>query len=396
MYEKLTADEWDKRLKQKEKPMVDIADIDEELPVQPDRVEDLKKTAVKMAFIGIGQGGCNLADAFYSLGYRCVLALNTTAKDLQRLTLPEGNRMILQGSAEGAGKTPAVGAKVMSENYEDVMSRLNQVFKKGIEQILICVGGGGGTGTGGALGAVKVAQEFLASQQVANPAKKVGVIYTLPTRDESSAVQQNALETLLQLTDLADKGQLSPLVIVDNAKVMALYGQASVSTVWAKANKNIAALFDVFNTIPAVEDDTCLVTFDPADYRTVLASGILAFGRTKLDRVNSPTAIADAVRQNVKKGLLVDGLELSQATTGAGILIADRASLDKIPQEALEGAFGSLNRLMKQSPETKLHRGVYATANPGIHLYTLIGGLGRPVERMKEMEAKAGKAYPIT
>jgi cell division GTPase FtsZ len=393
-YEIITAEEF--YLRNKEKViMVDI-EMDEEIAQVEETVIEDKKTAVKMGFIGVGQGGCNIADAFYNLGYQRVLALNTTAKDLQRLKIPEANRMIMGGSAEGAGKTPSKGKKICEDAYEDIFKKVREVFKSGTEHVMICVGAGGGTGDGASTVMVKLAKEFLASQSVANPEKKVGVILTLPTKEESSAVQGNAHQCLVQLIELAEKGQLSPLVIVDNAQVMKLYGNASVVDVWSKANKNIAALFNIFNEIPAQEDDSCIVICDPADYRTVLQSGIMTFGRTKLDKISSPTDISDAVRNNVKKGLLVEGLDISQATAGAAILLADEETLGKISQDSLEQAFGSLNRLMKQSNETKLHRGVYKTKSVGAFLYTLIAGLGKPTARLNELAAKSGAAYPIS
>lgn len=369
--------------------MVDLPEIDDELPPKPESVEDLKNTAVKMAFLGAGQGGGNLAEAFWQLGYRRVAVVNTTSRDMQRLTIPETNRHLFK-SPGGAGKDPSVGKKCIEAEYEDVFRLCQNSFKKDVDQILICAGMGGGTGTGSVRTLINLAREYLTSIGVKDAATKVGVIATLPTRDESAAVQRNALEALEPLLDLAERGELSPLVLVDNARVMALYGQASVVDVWTKANKNIAALFDVFNVLCAADDDSVHVTCDPQDYRTVLLSGILTFGRTKIGEVKKPSDLADAVRENVKKGLLVEGLDISRATHGAAILLADAESLNTISQEALENAFGSLNRLMHQGPETKLHRGVYASAKPGIYLYSILGNLGRPAQRLAEMKAKAG------
>lgn len=378
--------------KEKDK-MVDLPEIDDEVVVETKVVvEDTKKTAVKMAFIGAGQAGGNLADAFYGLGYRRVVVVNTTEKDMQRLSVPVENRHVLK-SPGGAGKNPTVGKECVAREYEDIF-RLCQTALQGSEQIMICAGAGGGTGTGSVTTLVKLGIEYLSSVGVKNPEKKVGVIVTLPTKTESAAVQMNAADCLNELLKLAQEGKLSPLVLVDNARVMQLYGSASVVDVWSKANKNIAALFDVFNVLSAQDDSAVHVTFDPEDYKSVLSSGVLAFGRTKLAEIHKPTDVADAVRENVKKGLLVEGMDLGKATAGAGILVANAANLAKVSQEAMENAFGSLNRLMHQGVETKLHRGIYESSSDGIFMYTIIGGLGRPVERLAEMQAKAGAGYP--
>lgn len=382
------------RLYRGERPMVDLPDIDNENVPVPEKIEDEKKVAVRMAFLGCGQGGGNLANAFWELGYRRVAVVNTTSRDMHRLVVPEVNRHILK-SEGGAGKNPLIGRQAVEAEAEEIFRLCQSAFKKDVDQILICAGAGGGTGSGGVLPLVKLCKEYLVSVGVEGPEKKVGAIITLPTKDESSAVQRNAIETILPLLELAEKGQLSPLVLVDNARVMQLYGKASVTDVWQKANKNVAGLFDVFNVLCATDDATVHVTCDPKDYKSVLASGVLAFGRTKLDKVERPTDVADAVRENVKKGLLVEGMDLSKATAGAALLVSNAEGLGNVSQESLENAFGSLNRLMHQGPETVLHRGVYESGSSAVYLYTLIAGLGRPMLRLQEMQAKAGASYPI-
>lgn len=394
-YVMLTEEEFSRFLNPQEGVLnMELPMIDEELPVEQETVTEEKKTAVKMAFLGIGQGGGNIADEFWKAGYRRVSVVNTTTRDMHRLSVPVTNRHVLKSDG-GAGKDPRIGKALVEGELEDIFKLLQGSFKKDVEQILICVGAGGGTGSGGVLPLVKLCKDYLISIGVQGAEQKVGCIVTLPTKEESSAVQRNALDTLMPLVEMAEKGQLSPLVLVDNARVMQLYGKSSVVDVWGKANRNIAALFDSFNLICAMDDLSVIVTCDPQDYRTVLQSGIMTFGRTKLEKVDKVTDISDAVRENVKKGLLVEGLDLSKASAGMAILIADKENLERIPQEALEGAFGSLNRLMKQGSDTKLHRGVVENTNPGVYLYTLVSGLGRPVARLQEIANKAGASYPI-
>src|SRR5271157_6065033 len=100
------------------KPMVEIQ-IDDELPVKSESIEDTKKVAVKFAFLGAGQGGGNLADAFWNIGYRRVAIVNTTSRDMQRLGIPPVNRHIFK-SAGGAGKDPAIGKACAEAEYEEV------------------------------------------------------------------------------------------------------------------------------------------------------------------------------------------------------------------------------------------------------------------------------------
>ena len=388
----LTADQFIKLYQAKE-PVVDL-NIDDEIVAAPEVVSDEKKVAIKLGIIGAGQGGGQLADAFWQAGYRRVAVVNTTSRDMHRLAIPESNRHVFK-SEGGAGKDPRVGKLAAEAESEEIFRLIQSAFKSDLDHILICVGAGGGTGSGAAIPLIKICKEYLVSIGVQNVEKKVGVVCTLPTKDESSAVQRNALDVVLPLCELAEKGQLSPLVLVDNSRVLQMYGKASVIDVWGKANKNIVALFNAFNELCGVDDEKCHVVCDPKDYKSVLEGGILAFGRTKLEKVEKASDVADAVRDNVKKGLLVEGMDLSKAKVGAGLLVSNGEGLSTVSQEALEGAFGSLNRLMAQGPETKLHRGVYQVDGSGIFLFTILSGMGRPEARIKEMAAKAGGAYPI-
>ena len=377
---------------QKKESAVDLVQLDDEIVKSEEvKIEDTKKVAVKFGILGSGQAGNALANSFYSIGYRRVVAVNSTERDMQRLQIPVENRYLLAG-IEGAGKIPEAGRKAAEQDYDEIMKVVRKSFGKDLDHILVCAGLGGGTGGGSVTTLVKLCKEYLVSIGVPDADKKVGVIATLPTKDESSAVQLNALTGLKSLFDLAESGNLSPLILVDNARAMSLYGGASVVDAWSKINRNVVGVFDYFNVLSAANDESVHVTFDPQDYKTVLQSGVMTFGRASIGG-GDHGAISDAVKQNVKKGLLVEDVDFSQATHGAAILLGDKESLSKISQDALEDAFGTLNRMMKQGPETKLHRGVYE-GGKGCYVFTIMSGLGRPTKRLAEIEAKAGRAYP--
>jgi len=375
--------------------MIDI-DIDEEsMEIEVEEVEEERKTAVKMAFLGSGGGGGNLANAFYNLGYKRVAIINTTEKDMKRLQVPEENRLIMD-SPGGAGKNPSVGKVCAEKEADNIRGLIQKVFKKGVEQIIICIGAGGGTGSGSIETLVKECKEYMRLNLVSNPEKRVGVMVTLPSYDESSAVQHNALEAFEELLAMAEADLLSPLVIVDNARVTKMYGGASIIDAYGKANKNTAALFDSFNQLAAIDDETAHQVFDPEDYKSVLEAGIMVFGRTKIDDVSDSNAVANSIRNNVKKGLLVEGCDISKAKTGAGIVVSNAEGLGSISTEVLEESFRSLNDLMHKGPETKLHRGIYEAGGSAIHLYTIIGNMGRPDKRIAELKARAGGGYPAS
>jgi hypothetical protein len=132
------------------------------------------------------------------------------------------------------------------------------------------------------------------------------------------------------------------------------------------------------------------VTFDKADYETMLDSGIIIFGATKLSSYEKDTDLSDGLRMNLKKTLLAD-LDLTSATHVAAILCATDKVLSILPQNHIDRAFETLERLLNgEMTSLVIHQGVYETKKVGLFLYTMVGGLRLPDERLKQMAARAG------
>ena len=93
-------------------------DIDISLPEIPIPAAAEKKevakdecdVAFKFAFIGAGQGGSRIAEAFYNLGYRKLSAINTAQQDLNTIKLD--NKLCIGDG--GAGKDPAKAEKLFN------------------------------------------------------------------------------------------------------------------------------------------------------------------------------------------------------------------------------------------------------------------------------------------
>ena len=88
----------------------DISMPDLMMPDEPENVEQIEnemktiednfKASFNFSFIGAGQGGSRLAEAFHRLGYQRVAAVNTAEQDLNTLKI-ENKLCIGDG---GAGK----------------------------------------------------------------------------------------------------------------------------------------------------------------------------------------------------------------------------------------------------------------------------------------------------
>jgi cell division GTPase FtsZ len=346
--------------------------------------QDLKDVSVKFGFIGAGQGGSRIADSFYQIGYRRVCAINTTAQDFLGLTLPANNQKVLE-SPGGAGKDPELGASVLSKSSEDALAFMRQCFGEDVDRIVVCAGMGGGTGSGFAFGLVKLARYYL--QQLGKEAK-VGMVVSMPRKSEGGKVQANAYKVLNMLAPMADSHEISPFVMVDNECIHNMFPNLPAKTFWSTVNKNVAGLFDIFNVL--AKQQSAYVTFDRADYQSVLDSGVIIFGATKIDAYSHENDIAEGIWKNLNKTLLAE-VNLSTASHVAAILCAPDSVLGVMPQSHIDHAFSTLERILSgENRNLTIHQGVYEAKRQGLLLYTMVGGLQVPKARLDLMKVRSG------
>jgi len=339
-------------------------------------IEDEFDSAYKFAVAGVGQGGSRLAETFWKLGYRRVVAINTAAQDLKPISLPEKNKLLLGGS--GAGKNRKKAQAIFEEHKEDILDFLKNSFGTGIDRILVCIGAGGGTGAGGGPIVVDVCHDLCQSWGIeqSDHEAKVGAVLALPTKSEGSRVKTNAKETAETLIKRSTSGTLSPLIILDNERIRHLYPKLSVNKFWNTANTSICSLFHLFNKIAA--QDSEYTAFDKADLDTVMSSGIISFGAVPVKYTGElveETDISHAVRDNLKKNILAN-IDVNTGNVAACVVIGDKDTLDDTPQESLEHGFEQLTRLLGEG--STVHRGIYHTSKKGLVVYTIIGGIEAP------------------
>lgn len=369
---------------------VDIPDWDDDvdLPVDdgPAGPEDDEfDSAIKLAFIGAGQGGGRIAQAFYDMGYRRVCAVNTTDQDLASLTMP--HKLVIGNNRGGAGKDPEQGKLAAEESYEDIMDLMMRAWGEGREQMYVCVGAGGGSGTGSWEKIVDAAREHGKATNIEKPFyKHLGVVMSLPKRSEGSRVQANALAAVTRALDMLAKDRISSLIIVDNARIHELYPRLPVKKFWDVANRNFAAVLHTFNLLAAQNSE--YNTFDKADFRSVVRNGMMIFGMTKVTEWLGVEDISKAVRQNLKSTLLAEGFDLSKGNMAGAIVVAHDDVLSEIPMENVDYAFNSLGRSLGNENIT-LHNGIYEGRQPGMRVFTIISGLEPPQDRLDELQTLA-------
>ncbi len=357
----------------------DISMPDIPLPTAVEAKEEKNKdncdVAFKFAFVGAGQGGSRIAEAFHQLGYRKLSAINTAQQDLNTIKLD--NKLCIGDG--GAGKNPSVAETLYTSRKEDVLDFMYDSFGEDVDRIFVCAGAGGGSGAGTVCPLVDTALEL--QRTIKARADKVGVILALPKHSEGKKVNANAYNTLNKVWGMVEEGKVSPLILLDNEKINTLYPGLAVGPFWRTANKSVAGLFHLFNHTAA--RDSSYSAFDSNDYKQILDSGLILFGASPVKDWNTPTSIARHVRDNLKSNMLSGGVDIHSGHSAGIVIIGGQKILDEVPQENLDRAFDQFSRMLQKG--NVVHRGIYSGDKENLIVYTSVGGLSKPVEKLEEL-----------
>ena len=350
-------------------------------------VKDNINGSTRYAWLGGGQCGGRLVKSFYDLGYKKVLAVNTTHHDLDLLEIPGQQKFLMDMGEKGAGKDMERGEKAVNRYQQEILHLARQTFSTQVDHIMVCFGAGGGTGSGSVNGLIEIAKRYARYIGLKNPNKKVGVVMTLPTVGEASSplVAENAYKVAMRLSELASAGAISPLIIVDNEKINKLYTGLTVKSFWPSINNTVAGLFDIFNRISALSSQ--YIAFDPVDYNSIMESGgCTIMGLTKVKGFDDKFEISEAVKKNLQKTLLADGFDLSTARLAGCIFVGGKRLMNEVGglQDNINYAFDVLSEIAGRAT---IHRGIYEDDRECLRAYTIIGGLDSPKARLEGLRS---------
>ncbi len=280
------------------------------------RIEERVLTSrPKIAVIGLGGAGCNIVSWIKDHGVvgATVYALNT---DAQHLTITNADKKILIGErltgGQGAGGYPEKGAEAMKETLQAVLKEIGNP-----NLIFLMTGMGGGTGTG--------ATGILAEGLKDSGALVLSVV-TIPFGVERARFSK-AKEGLERLRAACDT-----TVVVDNNKLLQLYGNMPLKEAFGVANELIGSF--VKSVSDAISTPS-LVNLDFADLKAVMErGGISAIGVGEADgdkraeialKKALETPLLDTTGITNSKGALVqviggDDMTLGEVTTAGDVV----------------------------------------------------------------------------
>lgn len=326
----------------------------------------MKRKAFKWGFVGIGQGGCRIADSFYRLGYEDCVFINTAEVDLALIECPEDQKILIGDTGDGAGKDPTVAERALSHSLDAVKDALGFVGE--CEQIFVCAGAGGGTGTGACLPVFHLIKELM-------PDTPVGIIASMPGEPElvSAATARNAQDLLSKCCDLVDSKSVHPLIVIDNQEIRRRVKPRSLRTLWVDGNNRFALLMHKLNTLSATP--TMLVSLDKADLKTLMfSSGTLSIGSHEITHPEDEKLIASHLNRSFTNGIL--------SRSDSPVEESDCACVLTVPPSVLDGEVSFFDRFssvvdkyLTRMPNTYVHRGIYEDEHSAsIYSYVLSVG----------------------
>ena len=283
-----------------------------------------KNQSSQIKVMGVGGGGSNAVNYMFEHGIKGVdfVICNTDLQALEASPIPTKIQLgenLTEGL--GAGSNPDVGMKAAQESAD----RINELLDANTKMLFITAGMGGGTGTG-------------AAPVIAEIAREKGIltiaVVTHPFTNEGGYRKQYAKEGLEEL-----KKQVDTLLIINNDKLIEVYGDLTLTQAFGKAN-------EVLNTatkgIAEVISQHLLVNIDLNDARKVLEnSGTAVMGQAQATGENRAIeAVTEALDSPLLNDNEIYGAEqvLLKIVTGSGDDEIKMSELSKIKNKIQSAA----------------------------------------------------------
>lgn len=342
------------------------------------KIVSKKERSLILGVLGSGQAGSRIAEAFYKLGYDAV-AINTAMQDLKFIDIPDANKLLLEYGLGGAAKETEIGKAAAEAHRADIVQLVHE--KLGEAQVnVLCLSLGGGSGAGSCETLVDLLSET---------GKPLVVMTVLPMDTEDAQTKSNALETLSKLARLTQTKKVNNLIVVDNAKIEAIYHDISQVDFYGVANKAIVEPVDIFNTLSSMPSS--VKGLDPMEWGKLFTDGegLTVYGELTIDNFAEETSIAEAVINNLNGNLLAGGFDLKQSRYVGVIIAANKEVWAKIPSSSITYAMAMVN---DQCGTPKgVFKGIYTieTPDPVVKVYSMFTGLGLPDSRVTQLKKDA-------
>lgn len=234
--------------------------------------------------LGVGGGGCNAVNYMFNQKIEgCTFVVcNTDTQALNKCDVPI--KIQLGSEGLGAGTNPTEGRNAALNSQLEIEEK---VLGGRTEMLFITAGMGGGTGTGAA--------PVIAAMARDKGILTVGVV-TIPFRNQGNETMLKAIDGINELQKNVDS-----LLIIDNEKLIAVYGDLLLQDTFPKADEVLAT---AVRGITEIIKKRGHINVDFKDVRTMMKdSGFALMG---CGCGTGENRIEDAVKSALESPLLND------------------------------------------------------------------------------------------
>lgn len=352
----------------------------------PPHIIEKKRRTLNLGIIGSGQAGSRLAESFHNLGYEAVV-FNTAQQDLEHIKVPESNKILLDYGLGGASKDPEIGHQAAQMHRELIRNKVRNTL--GDAQVYVfCTSLGGGSGGGSIATMVDVLSELGADNGT-----PLVVMTVLPMTNEDAQTKKNALDALSKLSKEVQAGRIHNLIVVDNAKIETIFSNVGPMEFFHVSNQAIVDPLDVFNTYSSAPSN--VKSLDPMEFTKILISGggLSLYGSITVSNYEDDVALADAVINNLKSGLLAEGFDLKQTQYCGVMFLANKEVWAKMPSSSVHYAMAMVQDHAGTPKGT--FRGLYEAdiKEDVVKVYSFFSGLALPESRVEELKTEVSAQF---
>jgi cell division protein FtsZ len=244
--------------------------------------DELRAGKANIKVIGCGGMGCNAVTWLFNKGINgaTIYAANT---DALHLSVTKADEKILVGKeltrGLGCGGAPRRGKEAAKESMVELKKAVG-----GADMVFVVAGMGGGTGTGVAPEAARLAKE--------SGSVVIGVV-TMPFEAEKARIDKAefGLQELREVTDTC--------VVLDNGRLVDIAGQLPIEQAFAVANELISTMIKgIVETITLPS----LINLDYADVSAIMKNGGVAV--IGIGESDAADRVTEAVKQALTHPLL--------------------------------------------------------------------------------------------
>lgn len=383
----------------------DIRNINGVWPLEGFVTQKNAEIGIKYGFIGLGQGGSKIVDAFAGIKspktgdpiYPCMI-VNSNLGDMRSLrNIPKHMQFPLEGYANGVGKNPEVGKVAFTENGEKIFEAIGSIMD-GCDMIYVCAALGGGTGTGAINVLVDAIADYLGIP--------VAAITSLPRPDEVESLNayNASAELVTKLREFRndDNGGtyrvLENLNILDNEKIINEHIQDPEvqDLTWDYySNYKVASILHEWNVVTSLESD---ITLDAADLlnHVLRRGGVITYAKKKINMDEIRTReelINEIISTYGGRNVLANGFDYKKDMESMGLVVVmPRDRKDMLNQDTLEII---RSKMKGELPNISFYPG-FATHSSSKYaiVYTMASMAGLP-ERARNLRDEAQELIRI-